>query len=70
MTLAEILPSIDALPNADKLQLIQHLAADIARQELLVDAFKSVTISYWSPHDSLEGAATLMNLLEQERTAQ
>ena len=33
MTAAELLPSLQALPRSEKLQLIQLLAGDLAREE-------------------------------------
>ncbi len=63
MTLAELIPSISALPRADKLQLIQRLAADLVTEEQL-EALSGKTVEYWSPHDSFQAAATLDSLLQ------
>jgi hypothetical protein len=69
MSLAEMMPELQALPRADKLRAIQFLAAELAREEN-VDFFppgKSYPI--WSPFDSFDAARTLMQLLEQERAS-
>ena len=69
MSLTEIPPSIQALPRADKLRLIQLLAADVAREEGIVSDVSHRTVPIWSPHDAFEGAATLLQILEEDRDA-
>ena len=69
MTLSEMLPAIQSLPRADKLRLIQLLAADIARDERIALDVANKTVSIWSPHDSLEGAATLLRVLGEDKAA-
>jgi hypothetical protein len=67
MTLTEMLPTIQSLSRAEKLRLIQLLAADVARDEEDVPAEQTVTI--WSPYDSFEGAATLLQVLDENKAA-
>ena len=67
MTLSELLPSIESLPRADKLRLIQLLAADVARDEGLALDVAGKTIPIWSPHDSFRGAATLLQILNDDQ---
>lgn len=69
MTLNELLPSLHALPRADKLKLIQVLAADVASEEGIAGANADATYPVWSPHEAFEGAATLLRVLEQEKAA-
>jgi hypothetical protein len=69
MMLSEILPTIQSLPRADKLRLIQLLAADVAREEGIPIDVVEQTVPIWSPHDSFAGAATLLRLLEDDRAA-
>jgi hypothetical protein len=66
MTLSEILPTIQSLPRADKLRLIQVLAADVARDEGVALDVADKTVPIWSPHDSFEGAATLLRVLDDD----
>ena len=67
MTLSEMLPTIQSLPRADKLRLIQLLAADVARDDGIVLDVADKTVPIWAPHDSFEGAATLLRVLDDER---
>ena len=69
MTLSEILPTIQSLPRADKLRLIQVLAADVARDEGVALDVADKTVPIWSPHHSFEGAATLLRVLEDDKVA-
>ena len=66
MTLSEILPTIRSLPRADKLRLIQLLAADVARDDGIVLDIADKSVPIWSPHDSLQGAATLLRFLDED----
>lgn len=69
MTLNELLPSLHALPRADKLRVIQLLAADIASEETVAGVKADTTYPVWSPHEAFEGAAALLRVLEQENAA-
>ena len=69
MTLNELLPSLHALPRADKLRLIQLLAADVACEDGIALADTDRTYPVWSPHEAFDGAATLLRVLEQEKAA-
>ncbi len=63
MSLAELLPTIQALPRREKFRLIQELLSDLAQEEGLAEGEYSV----WSPYDAHEAAATLLQMLEQEK---
>ena len=67
MSLSDLLPTIQALPRSEKLRLIQLLAADVACEEQAVVDLADKTVPIWSPYDALEGAATLLRALEEER---
>lgn len=69
MTLSEILPTVQSLPRADKLRLIQLLAADVARGDGITLDVAEKTVPIWSPHDSFQGAATLLGVLEEDKAA-
>jgi hypothetical protein len=67
MTLAELLPEIQSLPRGEKLQLIQLLAADVAREESMIAGWKDITIPIWSPFDAHEAAALLEHELAVDK---
>ena len=69
MTLSELMPTIQSLPRSDKLRLIQLLAAEIAEEEGIAQDVVGKTVPIWSPHDSFQGAATLLRVLGDERDA-
>ena len=69
MTLKELLSSVHALPRADKLRLIQLLAADVASEDGIAASDADTTYPVWSPHGAFDGAATLLRVLEQEKAA-
>lgn len=69
MTLKELLPSLHALPRADKLRVIQLLVADVASEDGIASVQADATYPVWSPHEAFEGAATLLRVLEQDRTS-
>ncbi len=65
-SLTELFPSIQTLPRGDKLRLIQLLAADVAREEGIALDLADKTVPIWSPYDAFDGAATLLQVLEEE----
>jgi hypothetical protein len=67
MEFTELIPAIRSLPRADKLRLIQFIAADVAQEEETPSDLAGKTIPLWSPHDSFEGAATLLHMLEEDK---
>ena len=69
MTLSEVLPTVQSLPRADKLRLIQLLAADVARVDGIALDVADKTVPIWSPHDSYQGAATLLRVLDEDKVA-
>ena len=69
MTLNELLPTLHVLSRADKLQVIQLLAADVAREDGIARGETDKTYPVWSPHQAFDGAATLLRVLEQEKAA-
>lgn len=66
MTLSELLPTIQSLPRADKLRLIQMLTADVGGVDDSAGAMADKTVPIWSPHDAIQGAATLLSVLEAD----
>lgn len=62
MSLTEPFPSVQALPRMDKLRLVQELISELPREE----GISAGEYSVWSPYDSHDAAAMLMQLLEQD----
>lgn len=69
MSLAELLPAVQALPRAEKFHLLQVLAADLARAEGLSSLQAGGAYPIWSPFDATEAAAVLTEMLQGERAA-
>lgn len=69
MSLTELLPSVHALPRGDKFRLMQELIAELAGEESGAVAQQAPPIEYpvWSPQDAHDAAATLLQLLDQDR---
>ena len=63
MSLTEVLPSVRALSRSDKFRLMQELLAELAHDEGLEEGEYPI----WSPYDAHEAAATLMQLLEEDK---
>jgi hypothetical protein len=68
MSLAELLPSVLGLSPTEKLRLIQMLAADLAQAEDAATLEPGMSYPVWSPFEAQEAAATLLQVLEAERT--
>ena len=67
MSLAEMLSEVRTLSRAEKLRLIQFLAQDLAQTEGEPLLQAGQTYEVWSPHDSYDAAAILLQALEAER---
>ena len=65
MSLAELLPSVRALPRSDKFRLVQELIAELAQDEGLAAGEYAI----WSPYDAHEAATSLLHLLEEDTAA-
>jgi len=66
MTLTDLIPELRALPRMDKLRVIQMMAAEVAREEDADLLTSGQEYPIWSPYDSFDGAAVLMDALERE----
>ncbi len=69
MSLSQLLPSVEALPRTEKLQLMQWLAAQLAKEEGVPLLLPEGEYPVWSPYDAHEAAAVLGAFLEQEKAA-
>ena len=68
MTLAEILPTLQALPRAEKLEAIRLLAEELAEEEKILSLIQpGGSYPIFSPYDATEAAAKMQEVLEQER---
>jgi hypothetical protein len=65
MSLSELLPRLRELDRADKWRTVQALMAELAQEEG-VPFEPGVVYPVWSPYDSYEAAATLMQVLREE----
>jgi hypothetical protein len=66
MSLSEMLPSLHALPRAEKWRLIQLMIADLAHEENAILIEDGQPYPVWSPHDAFEAAGTLLKSLAEE----
>jgi hypothetical protein len=64
--LAELLPSLKALPRADKLRAMQFLVSELAREEEITLLEPDVAYPIWTPYDAFDAAATLLEFLKEE----
>jgi hypothetical protein len=67
MSFLEILPGLQALPRAEKLQAIQYLAGELASDEDADRPDAGQSFSVWSPFDAHEAAGVLLQALDAER---
>ena len=64
MKLIELLPTLHSLPKAEKLQVIQILTAEVAKEESSAIDLPGEPAAVWSPYDSTQGAADLLAFLD------
>jgi hypothetical protein len=67
MSLAELIPVLQALPHADKLRLLQFLVFDLAQEEGVSFLDPSITYPIWTPYHAFEAADTLLQALEADK---
>lgn len=67
MSLAEIVPVVQALPRADKLRLVQLLVVDLAREEGVLLVEVGTPYPVWTPYHAYEAAAVMLQALDAER---
>ena len=65
MSLTELRPAVRALARRDKFLLVQVLIADLAQEE----GTSPIEYPVWSPYDAHQAAATLLQLLEQDKAS-
>ena len=67
MTFVEILPSIQALPRADRVRLMQYLATELAREEGVTSELEAI-FPVWTPFNSGDAAQVLVQCLRDCET--
>lgn len=66
MSFTEMLPELHNLSRQDKLKLIGFLAQDLARDEKdIIEPNRAYPV--WSPNEAFSAAATLLEVLEEEK---
>jgi len=65
MSLSDLLPTLHALPRAEKWRLIQLMVADLAREEDLTQFEAGHPYPVWSPYDAFEAADAMLKALEE-----
>lgn len=65
MSLSELRPAVQALPRRDKFLLVQELISELAQEE----GVPAIEFPIWSPYEAHDAAATLLQLLEQEKAS-
>ena len=66
MSLAEIIPAIQALPRVEKLQLVQYIVGELAREEDVPPIEFGGTYPVWSPFQDFDAAAALLRALDSQ----
>lgn len=66
MSNPELLARLQNLSHDEKVEIIQFLNAELAKEESLKALENSAAYRAWSPYDYGDAAQKLMSLLEQE----
>ncbi len=66
MSNPELLAQLRQLSPAEKVEMMQFLTAELAKEEGLKPLDNDVIYRLWSPYDYGDAAQKLMSLLEQE----
>ncbi len=67
MSNPELLEQLRQLSDADQVEIIQILTAELAKRKGLESLDNEVAYRLWSPYDYSDAAQKLMSLLEQEK---
>ena len=63
MSLIELLTGAKTLSRADRIRLVQHLIADLAREEGVAPLEAGTAYPIWTPLQAFEAAATMLEAL-------
>jgi hypothetical protein len=61
-----LLPPLRALSRGEKIRLIQFLAEELAKEEDVPRLEPGASYPVWSPHDAVDAAVALQQLLDSE----
>jgi hypothetical protein len=67
MQLSDIFSALHQLPRADKFRAVQFLTTELAQEEGLADGAE---YAVWSPHDAIDAAAIMTQLLRDQTPTQ
>ena len=67
MSLAELLPEVDAPPRADKFRLMRLLVERLEEGEKTLSIPAGQIVEIWSPHEAYETATELQKLLDEDK---
>jgi hypothetical protein len=67
MSISELIPAIQSLSRAEKVQLLQVIAAEIAQDEELSIIPPRIKHEVWSPYDAFDAAEQLINALKSDQ---
>jgi hypothetical protein len=65
MSLAEVLPTVQKLSRADKLRLIELVAAELGRSEETGPLEGGQSYAIWSPYNAYQAAEVLLEMLKE-----
>jgi hypothetical protein len=63
MSLIELLTGAKTLSRADRIRLVQHLIAELAREEGVTPFEAGTAYPIWTPLQAFEAAATMLEAL-------
>lgn len=69
MSVAQLLPTLQNLSRAEKLQVMQFLVQELAAEEEISLLKPGATYHVWSPYNSHDAAHKLATLLEEDKLA-
>ena len=67
MSLADVLSTIRSLSRAERLHLVQLIAADLEQEERLSELMDGQACPIWSPLDATEAATIMFQALNEDR---
>jgi len=68
MTVSELLPALSHLTRADKLRVMQHLAAELVNENE-APFIPGAEYPIWSPHTAYDAADALLSALAADKEA-
>jgi len=63
----QLLPTLQVLPRADKLRIIQFLISQLVQEESINSSFVTGNYLDWKLYDASSAANTLLNMLAEDK---